>query len=194
MEGPGRPGSGRYLPAEDTHLLMEVLRGDYGGTCLEMGFGSGAVVASVAGRFDLAVGTDVVSLESARLSRARGVELVLADRATCFRERSFDLVFFNPPYLPSRGVSDVAVDGGAGGIEVPTAFLREALRVVRPGGSVLALLSDDGDLAGFERRCRETGAELELAGERKLFFERLVVYRLRPAAKPKAKRGGKTRR
>lgn len=192
MEGPGRPRSGRYLPAEDTYLLREVLRGDSGGTCLEMGFGSGAVVSSVAGRFDLAVATDVIALESARLARAPGVELLLADRATCFRERSFDLVFFNPPYVPSKGVSDTAVDGGMGGIEVPTAFLREALRVIRPGGSVLALLSDEGDLEGFERRCREMGSEVERAAERKLFYETLVVYRLRPAAKPKASQEGKT--
>jgi release factor glutamine methyltransferase len=182
VEVVGPPRGGRYLPAEDTYLLRDALLGCSGGACLEIGFGTGAVVSSLARRFETAAATDVMPLDEARLSRAPGVDLVLADRAACFREASFDLVFFNPPYVPSDGVSDTAVDGGEGGVEVPARFLEEALRVLAPGGQVMVLLSGEGDLGAFEARCRSAGLEVERAAERRLFYETLVVYRLRRQA------------
>lgn len=190
-----REGHGRYLPAEDTYLLRDALEGFSGRACLEIGFGSGVVISSAAERFELAAATDVMSLTQARLARAAGVELLIADKASCFIDGSFDLVFFNPPYVPSDTIVDPAVDGGPSGIEVPTAFLRDGLRVVREGGSVMALLSDEGDLGEFEARCGAMGLGVERVAQRKLFFETLVVYKLeRREAKAKARQVGKARR
>ncbi len=173
-----RVGPPRYLPAEDTRLLRETLAQFTGGSCLEIGFGSGAALEGVSERFPLAVGTDVIGIEEARLARAPRTDLVLADKARCFRDGAFDLVFFNPPYLPSERVEDGAVDGGRAGIEVPLSFLEEALRVLKEDGSVLVLLSDDGDLDSFVSRCRGLGLAVEQAAERRLFYERLVVFRM----------------
>ncbi len=80
---PVRP---RYLPSDDTRLLKQALASRRGGSCLEIGFGSGAVLASVSVRFRIAVGTDVMGLADARLARSPSVDLVLADRARCFRD------------------------------------------------------------------------------------------------------------
>jgi release factor glutamine methyltransferase len=168
----------RYLPAEDTRLLGEALEPWRGDSCLEIGFGSGAVLAGVSGRFRLAVGTDVIGVEEARLARSPLMDLVLTDRAGCFRDGVFDLVFFNPPYLPSGRVEDDAVDGGRGGMEVPFRFLGEALRVLKRSGSVIVLLSDKGDLDSFVSRCGGAGLSVERVVEKRVFFERLVVFRL----------------
>jgi HemK-related putative methylase len=172
----GRP---RYLPAEDTYLLRDALEPFSGGACLEIGFGSGAVLASISGRFELAVGTDVVPLEDARLAAGSRVELLLADRATCFRGGVFDLVFFNPPYLPSWPVEDKAVDGGLTGVEVPVSFLEEGLTVLREGGTIVALLSTEGDLGFFLSRCSNLGLEVEKVAEKRLFYETLSVFTMR---------------
>ncbi len=181
VSGP-RAGASRYLPAEDSYLLGEALescgaRG--GGACLEIGFGTAAVLAGVSERFGLAVGTDVIGLPEARLAKAPRIEVVLADRASCFRDKAFDLVFFNPPYLPSGQVEDRAVDAGRGGMEVPFAFLDEALRVMKDDGETMVLLSDHGDLESFVSRCRGLGLSVERAAGRRLFFETLVVFRVR---------------
>jgi release factor glutamine methyltransferase len=178
----------RYLPAEDTYLLRGALEPFSGDSCLEIGFGSGAVLAGVAGRFQLAVGTDIIDLEKATLARAPRLDLVLADRAGCFREGSFDLVFFNPPYVPSDQIEDRTVDGGPTGIEVPTSFLEEGLRVLRDKGIMMVLLSDRGNLEGFVARCGAMGLDVEQVAQRKLFYEDLVVFRLeRKAIKAKTK-------
>jgi release factor glutamine methyltransferase len=169
----------RYLPAEDTRLLTGALKGFSGRSCLEIGFGSGAVLRSVAGRFGLAVGTDVTGLEDAKLAAGGFVELVLADRATCFREGAFDLVFFNPPYLPSAEAEDAAVDGGPTGVEVPLAFLEEGLRVLTYDGTIVALLSSEGDLRSFLVHCSNLGLSVETVTEARVFFETLSVLTIR---------------
>lgn len=178
-----RAGQRRYLPAEDTYLLRDALAGFSGGSCLEIGFGSGAVLASVSARFQLAVGTDVVGLDEARLALRPGIELVLADRATPFRDGVFDLVFFNPPYLPSERIADEAVDGGPDGVQVPVAFLEEGLRVLKEGGAIVALLSTEGDQDSFLSHCSNLGLEIESIAEKRLFFETLSVFTIRRVGK-----------
>jgi methylase of polypeptide subunit release factors len=179
-------GGRRYLPAEDTDLLRGALEPFGGGSCLEIGFGSGAALASVSTRFGLAVGTDVMGVEEAKLALRPGVLLVLADRARCFRDRVFDLVFFNPPYLPSGEVEDAAVDGGPTGVEAPLSFLEEGLRVLKDGGVVVALLSTEGDVGSFLASCTSQGLEFEPIAEKRLFYETLSVFAIR--------RGGEDRR
>jgi release factor glutamine methyltransferase len=176
------PPEPRYLPAEDTKLLRDALRSSSGEACLEIGFGSGALISSVSDRFGIAVGTDVIGLEQARLARGPLFDLVLADRATCFREGSFDLVFFNPPYVPSETVEDRAVDGGPSGIEVPLSFLEEATRVLVAEGTILMLLSDRGDLRRFAALCSSMALDVRKVAEEKLFYENLVVFRLEKEA------------
>ncbi len=169
----------RYLPAEDTYLLRDAIRSSSGNACLEIGFGSGALISSVSKNFELAVGTDITKLEEASLALAPGVDLVLSDRGSCFRDGCFDLVFFNPPYLPSARIEDVAVDGGPTGIEVPTSFLEDGLRVLRRDGVMMALLSDRGDLPSFIERCAELGLAVEEVARKRLFYESLVVLKMR---------------
>ena len=164
-----------YLPSVDTATLARALRSYRGKTCLEIGFGSGAVLQSLAPRFEMAVGTDVLSLAQAVASKG-DAEVVLADRATCFREAVFDLVAFNPPYLPSEGIEDRTVDGGKGGLEVPLAFLEEGLRVMKPDGRAVLLLSDEADLTEFKRVCERMGLMVEERARESLFFENLFVF------------------
>ncbi|HEV2389409.1 MAG TPA: hypothetical protein VGS04_01670 [Nitrososphaerales archaeon] len=176
-----RAGRPRYLPAEDTYLLRDALAPLAGGSCLEIGFGSGTLLAEASGRFQLPVGTDVFGREEARLAAGPGVELVLADKATCFRDGVFDLVFFNPPYLPSEPIEDEAVDGGPTGVEVPILFLEEGLRVLGERGTIVALLSNAGDIGSFLSRCGELGLTVESLAEKRLFYETLIVFALHRA-------------
>ena len=129
-------------------------------------------------RFSLVVGTDITSSDQARAAKG-AAEVVLADRASCFREDSFDLVAFNPPYLPSGIIRDRTVDGGRGGIEVPMRFLDDALRVLKADGRIVVLLSDHGDLTGFVSYCISLGLSVSEMASSALFYESLVVYEIR---------------
>lgn len=173
---------GVYLPSDDTQLLIRVVSSESGERCLEIGFGSGVVLSTLSERFVMAVGTEVMPLSMAKEHRPSGGQIVLADGASCFRDGAFDLVAFNPPYLPSEGIRDRTVDGGRGGIEVPIRLLGEALRVVRPGGKVLVVLSDADDLEGFRSTANGAGASVVEKLRKKLFYETLVVYEVSPRA------------
>lgn len=109
----------------------------------------------------------------------RGAQFVLGDGAACVRDSCLDLVAFNPPYLRAEGTEDAAVEGGTG-LEVPLEFLKGALRVVKPGGMVVFLLSDDAKLGDFEAECSKAGRALRLLASRRLFFEELSVYEASP--------------
>ncbi|HXW37814.1 MAG TPA: hypothetical protein VEJ36_07940 [Nitrososphaerales archaeon] len=164
----------RYPVSQDSVLLASTLGAYTGDSCLEIGVGGGSIIGELSRRFGLAVGTD-----TSPPGGSGRVNLLRADRATCFRDECFDLVAFNPPYLPSAGVSDTAVDGGADGVDVPLDFLREALRVVRRDGRVVFLLSSYNPIDKVEEECARAGFVVEKVTEKSLFYETLSVYEAR---------------
>lgn len=138
-----------YDPAEDSALLAEaaVERVGPGDRVLDVGTGSGYVAQRVAD----AVGAEVVASDvnphACRRARERGVETVLADLVAPFRENSFDVVLFNPPYLPTPPEQEWddplerALSGGPSGRAVIEPFLGTVGRVLRTDGTVLLALS-----------------------------------------------------
>ncbi len=172
---------GAYFSSSDSELLRGALRGYGGETSLEIGSGNGGTLLELAKRFRIAAGTDLVK-PAFRMPVNRGnVDFVLADRASCFRDSAFDLVVFNPPYVPSEGVEDGAVDGGKDGVEVPLTFLEEALRVTKPTGRIVMLLSSHNPVEKFETLCAQRGLEMRLGASKALFYEKLFVYIIRRA-------------
>ena len=120
------------------------------------------------------MGTDVVR-SAVSDWRGKGIEFLLTDAASCFRPETFDLVAFNPPYLRGETSDDPAVEGGRG-LEVPKAFLRDALRAVKRTGRIVFLLNDEADVAEFEEICSEKSFVMTRIAAKRLFFEELSVY------------------
>lgn len=167
--------SGAYLAAEDSALLRDALRAYSGESCLEIGAGNGGNIVELARGFRLVAATDLVRSESVDW-RSAGASYLLSDSAVCFRDESFDLVAFNPPYVPSEGRVDLTVDGGRDGVEVALRFLKEALRVVKDDGRVVMVSSSDNPVDELERECGRRGFEMKKVSERRLFYETLYVY------------------
>lgn len=166
-----------YLASHDSALLRRALEGRSGAACLEIGCGNGGALVELSRRFGLAVGTDLVRPSAEDWKGVASV--VLADCARCFRPGSFDLVAFNPPYLPSESIEDVAVDGGADGLEVPLRFLREAAVAVKERGAVVMLLSSENPMEKMEAECDRLGLEARKVAEQNLFEEVLSVYEMK---------------
>jgi methylase of polypeptide subunit release factors len=116
-----------------------------------------------------------------------GANYILADGAMCLRSSTFDLVAFNPPYVAAEPADDRAVEGGLR-LEVPKAFLREALRVVKRSGVVIFLLSDDTSPKEFEEMCAEHGFSMEVKESERVFFEELSVFFARASVEPHQRR------
>lgn len=170
-----------YPPSEDTYLLLDAaldhVRSD--DAVLEVGTGSGVVGEALSEKARRVVATDV-NPDAVRAARRRGVEAVRTDLVAAL-DASFDLVVFNPPYLPDDertpddALSD-ALGGGETGREVAERFLDEVPRVLAPDGRVLLVASSLSGVETFEER---EDYDAERVASDRYFFEEVVVLRLR---------------
>jgi len=136
-----------YPPAEDSSLLLRAALREVGETdrVLEVGTGSGYVAAGLSGRAAAVVVTDI-NPHAAACARARGLAAVRTDLFAGL-SGPFDLILFNPPYLPTAPEERIddwleyALDGGPTGRVVIERFIADAGRVLAPFGRVLLLVS-----------------------------------------------------
>lgn len=176
-----------YVYADDSAFLGNYLfELNASGNLLEIGTGRGGVLRRIAGKktFEVVVGTDIAGLEDTRKEISRDIEFVRADRASCFRGNTFDLIITNPPYVPTPDIRDISTDGGAGGIEVPLLFLESALEVMKSTGRIIVLLSSEDSLPELYRYCGEKSLDCKKVAERSLFFEVLYLFEIKNSGTP----------
>lgn len=186
MTGLDRDGPDVYRPAEDSGLLAEAAIEAAHGRVLEVGTGSGWVAERIAEERGLRVVGSDRNPHAAAEARERGVEGVVADLVTPFRDDAFDTVCFNPPYLPTDPENEWddwmehALSGGESGRAVIEPFVAEVGRVLAPGGVVLLLVSS---LTGYDAvidLIEAAGFEHGVVREESFPFESLSVLALRP--------------
>jgi release factor glutamine methyltransferase len=178
-----------YQPAEDSELLAnaacEAIEPD--DRVLDVGTGSGYIATRASETGARVVGADR-NPHACRQARRNGIEVVRMDLASAFGGETFDVVLFNPPYLPTEPNSEfdeasddwmaVALSGGETGRAVIEPFINGVGRVLRPDGFALVLASSLAGLEAIETRVHEASFESEEVAEESHFFERLVVLKL----------------
>lgn len=175
-----------YQPAEDSGLLAETAaeRIGAGDDVLEVGVGSGYVAERV--REETAatvVGCDV-NPDACRAARQRGIDVVRSNLLDAFVPRSFDVVLFNPPYLPTPEAMEWddpledALSGGEDGRRLIRPFLEDVGRVLRPEGRVYLLVSSLTGLDAVRELATEAGLTAREVADEPFPYERLVVYEL----------------
>ena len=153
---------------------------------LEIGCGTGFIIYHYLKKvpnIHFPVGIDI-SLDDLREMKRRSsfLEIVQADGLHIpFRKSAFQLVFFNPPYLPSEKILDRAVDGGKDGIEVTCGFLKSARRVIKRGGYVVFIASSLSNTENLEKKIRNLKFSIYSKHFKRLFFEILICYVLKIA-------------
>src|SRR5579875_3101927 len=150
-----------YSPSHDSIILLDSLQYRFSDKVIELGVGSGFIISKV--RCDFPVGTDI------------DIDLVLCDSAEPFRDDSFDVAFFNPPYLPGKIEDDPKVIGGEDGATIPSRMLNSALRVVKNYGIIFFVLSSYTSRTKVFDESMLKG-KVQIISKVKLFFETLYVY------------------
>lgn len=178
-------GYGGVYPIEaDTLLLLdaalrEVRRGD---RVLEVGTGSGYIASALTEAARCVIATEI-NPHAARMARARGVQVILTDLVSAVRGR-FELILFNPPYLPTPEADrkddwlELALDGGPTGREVIGRFASSIGELLAPGGRALLLVSSltgEGEVRElFESR----GFAVQVAERMEYEGEELMVMKI----------------
>jgi release factor glutamine methyltransferase len=168
-----------YPVREDSLLLLEAALDEVrpSDRVLDLGTGSGYIARHLVGKATLIIATDV-NPHACRMATSDGIGVARADLTTGLQGH-FDLILFNPPYLPTKPGERIndwlekALDGGENGREVIRRLLPDLPRVLASGGRLLlafsevtgvgevfALLRDAGFSAGVVRRNRVEGEDL----------------------------------
>jgi len=175
-----------YQPAEDSKLLADAVadRIETGQRALDVGTGSGYVAARMAEAGADAVGADL-NPHACRQAREAGLPAVRADLTAPFRNGAFDVVAFNPPYLPSTPETEwddwmeKALSGGEDGRAAIDPFLDDVGRVLAPDGAAYLLVSSLTDPEAVRERARANGLGSEEIARESHPFETLLVLAFR---------------
>ena len=179
LEAIGKPPAEVYAPSDDTFLMIDALStlSLRDKEVLDLGTGS-AVLGLICAQMGAHV--TIVDIEDSALrnaeAAARKLNLTIkATKSDIFSNVTggFDVVLFNPPYLPSDEIRDRAVDGGIGGREVMDRFLKELPLHLNKDGFALLLVSSINE----PHVIIDSHPELSftVVATRKLFFEELQV-------------------
>jgi release factor glutamine methyltransferase len=173
-----------YQPAEDSKLLADAVveRVGEGERALDVGTGSGYVAARMREAGADAVGTDL-NPHACRQAADAGISVVRADLTGAFRDESFDVVTFNPPYLPTEAEQEWddwmerALSGGEDGRAAIDPFLDDVSRVLAPEGAAYLLVSSLTDPDAVRERAAANGLASEEVASESHPFETLLVVR-----------------
>jgi release factor glutamine methyltransferase len=172
-----------YQPEADTYLLLNAARVEirHGDRVLEVGTGSGLIAADLAGVTGI-VATDI-NPHAALCAREKGIDVMRNDLFSGIRS-TFDLILFNPPYLPTLPEDRIddwleyALDGGTSGREVIGRFAEEVGRVLAPGGRILLLISSLTGLPEVRDIFFRQSFTSEIVMKEKVEDENLYVLRI----------------
>ncbi len=177
---------GVYSPDDDTFLMIDLIDIEEGEDVLEIGCGSGiiSIYCALEGGEVTAVDKDKKALDSTRKNAFyNDVGLEEVKKSNLFSELVgvWDVIIFNPPYLPEdeRLEKDDRWDGGERGDETILKFLEQAVNYVYPDGRLYFCCSDKSPLVDIYRTI-ERNYDTVQQKERSFDFETLYVFELSP--------------
>lgn len=167
-----------YEPAEDSFLIQKWVKHFAKGKILDMGTGSG-ILALEALKYSKDVLAVDINPEAVKIAREKGIKAVVSDLFANVKGK-FDLIIFNPPYLPEEKGEDkesrTVTTGGKKGYEVIERFFSEATNHIPKNEVILLVFST---LTGnIPRIAKKYGFKCKVLEEKPLFFEKLKVCTL----------------
>lgn len=172
-----------YSPREDSYLLQKwVKKSCSGKKVLDMGTGSGvqAITAALNGAVKV-VGVDVDDKAIKEASDNALKKNVLVDfRKGCLfesikKDEVFDIILFNPPYLPYDELAgeEIDVSGGKKGNELTIKFLKKAKPYLVYTGKIFLILSSISNIFETLAYAGSISYDYRIIDELSLGFETL---------------------
>ena len=176
-----------YIPAEDSYLLAENLEIHDGESVLEIGTGSGIVAMYASKLTDKVTATDInfdaitLAESNFRANNIDNIELLFGNLFEPVKNRKFDVILFNTPYLPTEEGEVIednlnyAFDGGLNGRKIIDLFLNEVRNHLNDSGTVKLIQSSLSDNNLTLKKLDELGFIAETAKKEHYFFEDIVL-------------------
>ena len=171
-----------YSPREDSYLLSKTLKEQIPKLLkknpnikiLELGSGSGIQLQSLKElgiKSSNILGTDL-NKEAIKFCKNLGFKCIYSDLFSNVKSK-FDIILFNPPYLPEDNLEDkeskIATTGGKNGSELINKFLKQAKDYLNKNGRIFLLTSS------LTKKINWRNWKKKKVSEQKLFFEKIFV-------------------
>ena len=167
-----------YEPAEDSFLLQKYVEKYAFGKVLDIGSGSGIHAEAALKKTKNILAVDI-NKEAVKLLKGKGINSKYSDLFSNVKGK-FDLIIFNPPYLPEEEKEDLetklVTTGGKYGYEILERFFKNAKKFLNKNGKILIVFSSLTNKKKVDSLVKKYGFKIKLLEEKGLFFERLYVY------------------
>ena len=167
-----------YEPREDSELLRKYVRRYAAGRVLDMGTGSGIQAEAAFGVSGVKKVTAVdINPEVKKYIRNKKIKVVISDLFEKVKGK-FDVIIFNPPYLPQDyGIEDAALYGGKQGYELLVRFFESVNEFLTDDGKVLVVFSNLTHKNEVDTALERNLLDFKLLDSMKLpLFETLYCY------------------
>ncbi|MFZ2412166.1 MAG: HemK2/MTQ2 family protein methyltransferase [Candidatus Methanoperedens sp.] len=176
-----------YEPSEDSYLLAEAALSEIKDKerVLEVGCGSGVISAVIKANTKAKITGIDINPYAAACTKENGVDVIIGDLLSCIRGK-FDIIIFNPPYLPdikekiagdkiTKDWINVALDGGDDGRRIIFRFLEEAGSRLVENGRILMVVSSLTGIEEVSSKMRSLNYIVGEKGRERFMFEQLAV-------------------
>lgn len=179
-----KSGGEVYEPSDDTYLLLELIEIDEGEDVLEVGSGSGiiSIHCAYAGGKVTAVDISEAAVSTTEENASRNdIELdVFQSDLFSDVEGTYDVIIFNPPYLPEHLELELdrRWDAGERGDEVLMEFLQDVPEHLCDGGRGYIVYSDMSPTGRIEEAIQSNFSEIDRK-DKEFQFETIWAVELR---------------
>jgi len=170
-----------YTPAEDSFLLASTI-GKFlisshlqPQIALDIGSGTGIQAETLQSAGIPKILCADISQEAVDYLNSKGFKAQQSDLFSNIKTK-FDLIVFNPPYLPGDPKEDPTIFAGPKGNELIIEFLKQAREHLNPKANIILLFSSLSDDKTILEQAIRLGYAFTKLSELPLFQETLYVY------------------
>lgn len=189
-----------YAPAEDTYLIIDLLLSylksleNQNLSMLDIGTGTGiiGITSAKSKKISNLIMSDInpkaVSLakknvkQNSDILKNIKIDVLQSNLFNKIPKTKFDIITFNPPYLPNEENSKIlneAFFGGWSGIEVTKEFLKNSLDYLSENGVIFIVSSSLADMDKLSLFINELKLNIEKQEKVHIFFEDIICSELR---------------
>ena len=172
-----------YEPAEDSHLLAEAVKKySKGKKVLDVGSGSGIQAETAINSKASSVLCTDISPEVISHLKSKNFKAIKSNLFSKVKGK-FDLIVFNPPYLPLDKIEDkeskIITTGGKRGDEIILRFIKQVPKHLNKGGIILLLLSSLTPKDKILPLLKANNLHHKIISKKNLFMEKLEVLEIK---------------